>query len=1000
MDGAPTPHGHLTELPSGAQEHIDQLHPDLQRAMGERLLQLSHLDFYDLERGKDHYPNPSEHYSPTRVEIGEQHQPQVDRVGTYLETASRALRDAHDTLLEQGAQEQTLSPAELAVSAQEHLLHTAAQEKSASNHEAAISALETSLIIDSLMYADDADDRETFVHRAVAEDLADELVKATHNTFGIVSVTEADSGALKIVPATHSSQQHAGLLSEASSKDLDFNDNFSVLHEVDPRYRKARKGPLSSQDYLTLAEVAERHDDPTEAAACVKRATNGNRWPKNPDTAVALLVKAEEFAAPDLKERLARFRTLRATGMDDPDSEQAATAINNAIPRLIQAGHEELAEELISSSPQEIDYSRQAIQEVFSDKTEAEHTLAVISDMHDRKRQALAVTLDAHGAPEPVVTKILDSDDPDSIAELTPEFWQEYNKMPTSDVTLGPLYAAESMHDPDERLAFMRSVNTALTELGQAETPDNAKDIEQVKQLVLTSFEDPALALQTAKAMYGESYLSEFPTLLKLFENPQGSPYSLLFIQEGTDQALGELKQCIAADQFMHFAREVAVSRDPQAAAQAVKQVSQVTQNPEIFQQLITERNPAIHAAAYTEISHKLKERGESLDTLSKPLVIELMQLHELGMGENGFEVVINDKAMEKYVDYARYGRLDPEINAAYAAYWQARRDPDVKRGPELLGPQLADMPGVQEQLTSLGLDEQVASRLFETWRTLDRYPHQILADEGVDDAAKQEAFDTAFLDQKLLINLQVRALSTFIETYSLQEATYIMETFGIHNFMRYTPEQLHKQFVDWTSGKVAAKNLVIGAHSDHNGFLRNSGSEYASLEQEGLFFFEAGSATELAKIAVAVGQREQSAKREPDLQNVIVAGHGSYYGLVLGAHGESLSIFQYIRQINNRGQVGARPNDFTRHLGNSYRIILHACSTAGEGGIAYHMRDTHERRVNASRVPVAMSTGKTGRNIIIEPEGDVYFRYTTDPESDETLPATVYDLEQFDEKS
>ncbi|HTE57952.1 MAG TPA: hypothetical protein VK694_04365 [Verrucomicrobiae bacterium] len=1002
MDGTPTHRGHFAELPSGAQEHVDQLHPDLQQALGNRLMQLSHLEFYDLEKPGNHYPDPNEHYNPTRIELGEQHQPQVDRVSNYIETASDALHATHDALLEQGAQKETLSPDKLVAATYDRLLGAAAKEKDAGNREAAISTLETALIIDSLMYTDDIDDdRETVVHQAVVKGMADELIQATNNTFGLVSVTEIEPGSLKIVPATHNSQRHEGLLGTASSPDLDFNDNFSEIKQINPGLFKSQKEPLSSQDFLTLAEVAEQKDDPSQAKRYINSAFASQvRQPKNPDTAAALLIKAQELELPDLEDKIADLRNTRLDGMLDDEPTRSATAVNGAIPRLIQAGHEELAEGLISSSPREMSYSQKAVHETLGDSTKANHVLAAIADMHERKRQALVVALDAHGAPKATVSELLDSYNPDGMVSLTPEFWDEYAKMPPAPrVALGTLYAAESLHSPDEQLVFIRSAAIALQELAAIETPDNAASVAEARQLALTTFEQPAAALQTAKEIFGEdAYLSELSTLTKIFEEER---WPLIYVTEDVGPALRDLKQCVNADQFVELAQQVVQKSNPQAAVDVVNVMSQLTANQQVFKQIITSEQPEASAAAYTYIANKLKERGESLDALGISALQQLAKSHRTDYGENGPEITVNDVVIERYVDWAQHARFDQEIGAAYETYWQARRDPEVKRGQELLAPQLADLPGIQEHLTSLGLDEQLASRLFETWRALDRFPKSILEDKDKDDKAKQEAFDTEFALQKEMMQSQVRALSKLIEAYSLQEATYMVETFGIQNFNRYKPEQLHKQFVDWTSGRVAPRNLVISAQGDHNSFMSNIGSEYTSqLKQEGLFFFEAGSATELAKIAVAVGQRERNANREPDLQNVIIAAHGEYRGLILGPRGEALSIFQYIHQINSRGQVGARPNTFTKHLGNSYRIILHACSTAGEGGIAYHMRDTHDRTISSASHRVVVGREQPGRGIVIEPDGAVYFAFGDDIDTADMIPATIYDIEQFAERA
>lgn len=73
-------------------------------------------------------------------------------------------------------------------------------------------------------------------------------------------------------------------------------------------------------------------------------------------------------------------------------------------------------------------------------------------------------------------------------------------------------------------------------------------------------------------------------------------------------------------------------------------------------------------------------------------------------------------------------------------------------------------------------------------------------------------------------------------------------------------------------------------------------------------------------------------------------------------------------KQLGILKKIGAELNDFERHLGKDFEVILQSCSTAGEGNgngknIAEAMSEGHKTEVSASNVSIhALTIASDGR--------------------------------------
>jgi hypothetical protein len=271
---------------------------------------------------------------------------------------------------------------------------------------------------------------------------------------------------------------------------------------------------------------------------------------------------------------------------------------------------------------------------------------------------------------------------------------------------------------------------------------------------------------------------------------------------------------------------------------------------------------------------------------------------------------------------------------------------------------------------------------MIASWASYSSLRRRLYKDDEMRTSVNPEDIDGTLAEQGKRIVQQAEALTTYVERFGTEEALAIIETFGIYNFMRYQPELLHEQLISWKSGALTVKNVVVGARSDWNGAVDDVGSSFHKLfGDDGLFFFEANDSTELAKVAVAVGNRERANGRIPEevsgLENFVIDGHANPRGILLGTEGQKIDTGDYLLGLPN----SQKSNNYQRHLGKRFRVILKACSTAGEVGygknIAESIADYHDVKVEASKEI-------TSGSIIIDPDGAVRF-------NGGDVPSTVY---------
>jgi hypothetical protein len=291
--------------------------------------------------------------------------------------------------------------------------------------------------------------------------------------------------------------------------------------------------------------------------------------------------------------------------------------------------------------------------------------------------------------------------------------------------------------------------------------------------------------------------------------------------------------------------------------------------------------------------------------------------------------------------------------------------------------------------ITRLGISDELANEMLKSWFSYDSFS-ETLYRQSSGSMKISEAFDESqierIMDEQLRsFSSQLESLQNFEKQYGIENTQQVIEIFGIYNFNRHQAEKLMDQLERWRSGD-AARTVVVEARSDWNSFT----GKHPDFEEgvgEGVFYFEANSAYEIARVAVRIGQRERQLQREPDVQRFLVHAHGNPESMLIGVDGQEINTKQYIEASQKMQRIStAESNDYTRHLGPNFQIILQSCSTAadnnGQKNIAETISDFHDTQVSGFDVTIS--------SIIIRNDGTVVLGDKVKDE--QPVEAIIYD--------
>ncbi len=600
-------------------------------------------------------------------------------------------------------------------------------------------------------------------------------------------------------------------------------------------------------------------------------------------------------------------------------------------------------------------------------------------------------------------------------------------------ITLAPKILAkwDRLPDHDARMNYINSVHDVMDIItadwsriqGIYQSPDRA--IEAV-----LGFVDPVGALKGCKELYGDQYGTKLGEFQGLFNTYTGG------LTEIRPETVSGLK--VMREYFEGPGKEVAefydvagtIIRREDAGEFSSKLVSglKIAQNISglklVVYDLAQSSRPEELARSYVALEPLMVGKdvlliGDlrgSLNDAPKPE--ELAQTYldtERRLAQNGLSLdIVGSSRFQTFAVSFEYNKTNPdrdklfetacsdwkiesEIKKFYDGYIGLVLRSGGLKTSSTFRPELRNMPELTRQFDQMGIGQEEGNEILRTWSSYSEIKKtEYNARDGKVFPSEEPFIVTA---QTAEILKQYKSLSEYGATYGAEEARLVIETFGIHNFRRYKPELLHNQMESWRKGEVPAQNILISARADWNGAMQTVGETYGNiLGTEGTFFFEAQDTREMAIAAVKTGNRERSHGRKPDLKNVVIDAHATSNFLRLGqphqhhdGKGEddgTLSIANFINAQKGRKAMGGGVNDYQRHLGKNYRIILQACSTAGEviGGanIAQTISADHNTRVEASPV-------NTSGSITIEADGSVIFRVSDDEKIGATAPAVTY---------
>jgi len=304
-----------------------------------------------------------------------------------------------------------------------------------------------------------------------------------------------------------------------------------------------------------------------------------------------------------------------------------------------------------------------------------------------------------------------------------------------------------------------------------------------------------------------------------------------------------------------------------------------------------------------------------------------------------------------------------------------------LSRGLSLDSLTIDNLPKMRELADSLGISPEKQDLLFRSWNTYNRARKDEKTIEG-------EARSKYLKDKSDKLVRDMLSVTQYIESYGMEEFNKVMDTFGVTNFSRYPDGLLHDQLVRWGDGKDLPNNVVIAGRTDWNGaFNRFTEEVIGAVDPVGTYFFEANDELQIARHVVSVGNRERRNGRNPEetnsIKSLILVAHGAPFGMGFGTSGEVLSVGDYVK---DKSLLKTSINNYRRHLGSGFQLILCSCSTADTNGwtrnIAETISDEHDVKVSAS---TAVSLGIKE----IRSNGEVIF-LTSD--NGDFIPASTLD--------
>ncbi len=523
--------------------------------------------------------------------------------------------------------------------------------------------------------------------------------------------------------------------------------------------------------------------------------------------------------------------------------------------------------------------------------------------------------------------------------------------------------AEQTDQDPSRHALFSKDFIIDLV----LEASENAEVVAALKT------DKPRVVMETASALnIGAS------TAAQLFarKNNQGglstfdeeaAAKMIALSEEFPEQADAIINNARLSGDFAAKHEDGGIGFDPEGVAEGLRQLGQdVQSSSEILSVLSSFPDASVtdRVRYCSDIKSLLERSGYAMQEL--PGILQANEVSIIGFvnrmigGDKnyGSNALLTYQTMQAYTE--SYSKIEFPLAASSRDFYEKA--------------DLGQLPELKKRFSEIGFGEELAAEVCKSWATYDAYRVSHFRAHNWDrDAEYSELSESLRLDiarnQAKAIMAQLHAIEAYAERYGKDELAEIVNTFGIYNYSRYGADELHDQLERWRKGDPV-RTAIVNTRADWNSFTKAD----ATMEEgqnDGVFVFEANSGTEIARVAVMIGRHERLNGRTPDLKYFIIHAHGRPSGFLMGSSGEMVEVADYEQAQVNANKIGASRNDYSRHLGKSFDIVLHSCSTAGDNpdgkNIAETMSMGHGVRVVGSNLAVTGLTVKSDGTIEYE---------------------------------
>lgn len=477
LQRAPEAHVHLQSIAD----------PELQERLGSALMELGHVDLFDVNESYDIWNGTSHTYEPIAAdqltpEQGELLGRPADlmvRVAEVTSEASRVVEERKKVSPDDGGYyDSYFDVYEVAKDIALDRAHDAFERDDSDGTRSALETMLAVSLVSSGRYGDEGCARQ--IRNIVATGMATELYETARGMHGMVAIKE-DGGDMHAVSVPGVLQGSTDLIKVATNTDFDDHMQHPVklvregLPNEDVRRREEMIDGMEHGEIAALANLAGRRlrnaDRAAELSLRAGEKLTGEYYGRSDDDVVAsaetvtALVEFGLRSSESGKQRLAetqldRLRQMRSAGLQPYRTNNPITSVlDRAMVRLALEGKEDAVRVLMSSSSHEISpldkppTSESPDQEGGVSETEREFLDAnlgwairtecphaspneryrvhkMFAKIQAEKAGGLRTHLADLGAtPATIDSIIANSSDPDSAQAIPPEFWATYNEV-------------------------------------------------------------------------------------------------------------------------------------------------------------------------------------------------------------------------------------------------------------------------------------------------------------------------------------------------------------------------------------------------------------------------------------------------------------------------------------------------------------------------------------------------------------------------------------------